>query len=170
MKKIIYSVVSVCVAALTLAFGIILLVQALTPKISVQLESDYDEKAFEMHVAVSVRSECKYDIKKCKILLGYYAKKDGDKIFRGAVYAKSNETVHAILPNYDINDIFGNVSNDVCYEIDYIEIDNASDIAVSIILMAIGCAATVIVVLLIVDMMKNKRNEKDDVLSFKEEK
>ena len=41
---------------------------------------------------------------------------------------------------------------------------------INIILMAIGCAATVIVVLLIVDMMKNKRNEKDDVLSFKEEK
>lgn len=169
MKKIIYSVVSGCVAALALAFGIIMLVQALTPKISVKLESDYNQEALEMRVAVSVRSECKYDIKKCKIYLGYYSKKNGDKVFCGAIYAKSNETVHAILPNYDINDIFGDVSNDVCYEIGYIEIDNASDIAFSVILAAIGCAATVISVLLIVDMMKNKRNEKDDV-SFKEEK
>ena len=169
-KKIIYSVISACVAALALVFGIILLVQALTPKISVKLESDYDDEALEMHVAVSVRSECKYDIKKCKILLGYYAKKDGDKIFRGTVYAKSNETVRVILPHYDINDSTGKVSTDVCYKINYIDVENASDIAVSIILMAIGCAATVIVVLLIVDMMKNKRNEKDDVLSFKEEK
>ncbi len=52
MKKIIYSVVSVCVAALALVFGIILLVQALTPKISVKLESDYDEEAFELLINV----------------------------------------------------------------------------------------------------------------------
>ncbi len=103
MKKVIYSVISACIAELALVFGIILLVHALTPQVSVKLEGNYNEEALEMHVAVSVRSECGYDIKKSKIYLGYYSKQDGDIVRCGAVYVKSNETVHAILTNYDIN-------------------------------------------------------------------
>ena len=103
MKKVIYSVISACIAELALVFGVILLVHALTPQVSVKLEGNYNEEALEMHVAVSVRSECGYDIKKSKIYLGYYSKQDGDIVRCGAVYVKSNETVHAILTNYDIN-------------------------------------------------------------------
>lgn len=158
MKKVIYSVVSGCVAALALAFGIILLVQALTPKISVKLESDYDEEAFEMHVAVSVRSECKYDIKKCKIYLISYSQEDEHFFGGGAIYAKSNETVRAILPNFGsgYKDI---LLPNVSYRIDYIEVDNASDIALSVVIMAVGCAAAVIAVMCIVVLTKEKRQK-----------
>ena len=160
MKKVIYSVISACVAELALVFGIILLVHALTPQISVKLESDYDEEALEMHVAVSVRSECGYDIKKSKIYLGYYSKQYGDIVRCGAIYVKSNETVHAILTNYDINN--RNVSTDICYEIDYIEVDNAGDIAVAIVCMAMGCAATVIAMLLILSFEKDKKRKAEE--------
>lgn len=159
-KKLIYYVISYVIAAVMLAFGITLMVQALTPKADVKISTSYtvmktenEREEREMIIMdITVNSRGKYDIKNCYVKL-WRLFETGGRGYEETIYLEGTLSITIAQQITDAKK-----DNVYVGTVEKMEVNNEFDIALSIVLMILGCA--IVSTDIVMQVLQSKRKKK----------